>query len=86
MDEAEKFGVDAVLSRDGSALASRVVVANYERLHYFDPDRFGGVVCDESSILKNFAGERRGPGEVLYNAVDTEHFRPALPGPRDSGA
>lgn len=33
-----------------------------------------------------FLGERRGPGEVLYNAVDTQHFRPALPGLRDSGA
>ncbi len=27
-----------------------------------------------------FLGEREGPGEVLYNAIDTEHFRP--PGDR----
>ncbi len=25
---------------------------------------------------RKFLGEREGPGEVLYNAIDTEHFRP----------
>jgi hypothetical protein len=54
--EAEKFGVDAIRSLDGSHDGARVVVANYERLHLFDPSNFGGVVCDESSILKNFDG------------------------------
>lgn len=55
--EAEKFGVEAVRSGDGKfGTAARVVVTNYERLHHFDRDRFAGVVCDESSILKNFDG------------------------------
>jgi hypothetical protein len=35
------------------------VVANYERLHHFRAVDFAGVVCDESSILKNFDGETR---------------------------
>jgi hypothetical protein len=55
--EAEKFGIEAVRSRDGKA--SRVTVTNYERLHYFNPTDFVGVVCDESSILKNFDGVRK---------------------------
>lgn len=55
--EAQKFGIPAVRSRDGAMPAdARVVVANYERLHYFSPDDFAGVVCDESSILKHFTG------------------------------
>ena len=54
--EAEKGGVDAVRSTDGTHSGARVVVANYERLHMFDPHSFAGVVCDESSILKNFDG------------------------------
>jgi hypothetical protein len=53
--EAAKFGVDAACSRDGSVPAG-ITITNYERLHHFDPDRFGGIVCDESSILKNFDG------------------------------
>lgn len=53
--EAEKFGIEAARSQDGSIPAG-IVVTNYERLHYFDPTQFDGVVCDESSILKHFRG------------------------------
>lgn len=60
--EAKTFGVECVRSQDGKVPAgmARVIVTNYERLHLFDPDHFGGMVCDESSILKNFNGTRRG--------------------------
>jgi hypothetical protein len=58
--EAEKFGIGAARSHAGEMPAERIVIANYERLHHFDPTDFGGVVCDESSILKNFDGVRRG--------------------------
>lgn len=55
--EGEKFGVECVKSSDGKfPSGARVVVTNYERLHYFNPDDFSGAVCDESSILKNFDG------------------------------
>ena len=57
--EANKFGVDAMGSRDGTHSGCGVVVTNYERLHYFEPDQFGGVVCDESSAIKAFEGKRR---------------------------
>jgi hypothetical protein len=56
--EADKFGVEAKVSRDGS-LPARIVITNYERLHYFDSSDFVGAVCDESSILKNFDGATR---------------------------
>lgn len=56
--EAEKFGIEAHRSTDGTVRPG-INVANYERLHYFDPADFGGVVCDESSILKSFDGVRR---------------------------
>lgn len=53
--EGQKFGIECERSRDG-AIRSRIVVANYELLHRFDPSAFSGVVCDESSILKHFSG------------------------------
>ena len=53
--EAEKFHIDAARSGNGE-LDSQIVVTNYERLHHFSPKDFEGVVCDESSILKNFDG------------------------------
>jgi hypothetical protein len=56
--EAAKFGIAAIVSRDGS-VAEGITITNYDRLHRFDPDDFGGVVCDESSAIKSFDGERR---------------------------
>lgn len=57
--EAAKFGIDAAKLYDCSDPAPRVWVLNYERLHQIDPSKFAGIVCDESSILKNFDGVRR---------------------------
>jgi hypothetical protein len=56
--EAAKFGIEAKQSRDGKH-SGGIVVTNYERLHYFDESDFCAVVCDESSILKNFGGSTR---------------------------
>lgn len=56
--EATKFGIEAGVSRDGH-VAAPVTITNYERLHHFDPADFAGMVCDESSAIKSFDGERR---------------------------
>lgn len=59
VNEGKKFGIEVTHRREGLHDGDRIVVTNYERLHYFNPGDFGGVVCDESSILKNFDGETR---------------------------
>jgi len=56
--EADKFGIEAELSREGEASA-RITITNYEQLHKFNSADFSGVVCDESSILKSFSGATR---------------------------
>lgn len=56
--EAEKFGINVHLSRDGS-LRDGINITNYEQLHLFNAGDFAGMVCDESSILKNFDGTRK---------------------------
>ena len=43
--EAQKFGADAAVSRNGSTPAS-ITITNYERIDKFNPDDFAGVVCD----------------------------------------
>lgn len=53
--EAERFGLFGKVERDGTATYP-VTITNYERLDRFDLSRFGGIVADESSILKNFSG------------------------------
>lgn len=57
--EAHDFGFEAARSMRGE-ISAPIIITNYERLHLFDPSMFGGVVCDESSILKSFDGVRRG--------------------------
>ena len=57
--EAEKFGIQAMHSKTGLPPDARIVVTNYERLHYFSPNDFAGVVADESSILKNVHGKTK---------------------------
>ena len=57
-NEANRFGVEVARSKQGE-IASPIVITNYERLHLFHTEMFGGVVCDESSILKSFDGVRK---------------------------
>ncbi len=58
--EGEKFDIECRRSKMGEMPDHpTIVVANYERLHYFDPDDFVGCMCDESSILKNFDGKTK---------------------------
>lgn len=57
IEEANKFGIAA--ERASATSLSQIQVTNYERLHLLDPSRYGGVVCDESSILKSFNGVYR---------------------------
>lgn len=80
--EAEKFGVEARQSRDGNS-AGHVVVTNYERLHYFNAGDFGGVVCDESSVLKSFAGQRRGGITSFMRKVPYRLLQTATAAPND---
>lgn len=66
LHEAEKFGIEA--HRAGiNAKTTAIQVINYEQLHKLNPNNYGGVVCDESSILKNFDG--------TYKAEITEFMR-----------
>ncbi len=56
--EGEKFGIECFLSNDGQP-KGKITVSNYEKLHLFDHHDYESVVCDESSILKNFNGTRK---------------------------
>jgi len=80
--EAEKFSIEATHSRDGK-INSGIVITNYERLHYFQPKDFAGVVCDESSILKSFAGARKQEITAFMRQVDYRLLQTATAAPND---
>lgn len=58
LEEAIKFGIEARRAYPGKQDAA-IHVTNYEKLHYYDATDYAGIVCDESSILKNFDGTRK---------------------------
>lgn len=51
--EGAAIGIDVNVCADDSDVRGGVNVTNYDKLHRFDPERFGGVVLDESSIIKH---------------------------------
>lgn len=82
--EAEKFGVEARLCRDGQVRpGDHIVVTNYEREHLFRPDDFGAVICGESSILKSFDGAIRGALTQFMRKVPYRLLETATAAPND---
>jgi hypothetical protein len=83
INEAERIGIsDIAHSKDG-ALTAKIIVCNYERLHLLNPDDFGCVMLDESSILKNFAGKTRDQIVAFIKRVPYRFLSTATPSPND---
>lgn len=57
--EGGKFGLKAQIVRSADDCAAGVNVTNYQKIEHFDLSKFGGVVLDESSILKSTDGKYR---------------------------
>lgn len=79
--EADKFNIYANKSSTGKV--HDITITNYERLHYFDPSSFSGVVCDESSILKNFDGKRKAEITQFMRKVKYRSLWTATAAPND---
>lgn len=81
--EAEKLGIDDIeYSKDGNH-TKKIVICNYERLHYFNDDDFIGVICDESSILKNFDGKIKNQITSFIKKIPYRFLSTATPSPND---
>lgn len=83
IEEAERIGVDGVAHSKTGKVTSKITVCNYERLHLLNPDDFVGVMLDESSILKNFAGKIRDQVVAFIRKVPYRFLSTATPSPND---
>ena len=83
VEEAEKFGIDCSRNMTGHVKGKKIFVTNYERLHHFDHSDFGGVVCDESSVIKNFDGARKGEITEFMKQVRYRQLCTATAAPND---
>lgn len=80
--EAARFGIDATVSRDGTAHAP-ITITNYQSLHKFSAADFAGVVIDESSILKSFTGKVRTQCIEMFAKTPYKLACTATPSPND---
>ena len=81
--EAEKLGIDDIeYSKDGKH-TKKIVICNYERLHYFNSEDFVGVILDESSILKNFDGKIKTQVTSFVKKIPYRYLSTATPSPND---
>ena len=83
IDEAHKIGIDDIeYSKDGKH-TKKIVICNYERLHYFDSNDFAGIILDESSILKNFNGKIKKKITIFIKKINYRFLSTATPAPND---
>lgn len=81
--EGKRFGYNARVIRSQAEARAGINICNYDRLGDLDPDWFGAVVLDESSVLKSFAGKT---SRGLVSAFQGHRFRlaaTATPAPND---
>jgi superfamily II DNA or RNA helicase len=83
VEEGQRLGITVRHIGDRSEHGDCIEVCNYDRLHRLDCGRFGGVVLDESSILKDYSGATR---NAIIDAFQRTPFRlacTATPAPND---
>jgi len=81
--EAEKLGIDDIEHTRDGRISKKIVICNYERLHYLNPSDFAACICDESSILKNFDGKTKQQITEFMRKMDYRFLATATPAPND---
>lgn len=81
--EGVKFDIPANICRSQDDVQSGVNISNYEMLGHFDPSAFGGIVLDESSILKNYGGYYRKQLVEFAEGIQFRLAATATPAPND---
>lgn len=83
LKEAEKIGVPDVYQTIKGELKGKIIICNYERLHFLDPKDFECVICDESSILKNSKGAIKNMVVSFMRKMPYRFLSTATPSPND---
>ena len=81
--EAAKFGQPVKVIRSPDDIGPGVNVCNYEMLHHFNPASFGGLILDESSIIKSFTGKTTRALMEFGQSIPFRLAATATPAPND---
>lgn len=84
IQEGNKFGIEVWgIKENQHGYFRGIYITNYEQLDNIDCSLFGGIVLDESSILKNFEGQIK--GQIIEGFQNTPYKLActATPSPND---
>ncbi|MDW5300731.1 MAG: SNF2-related protein [Sedimentibacter sp.] len=81
--EGLKFGIEVTICRSQQDVKKGINITNYEMLEHFNPNEFDGIVLDESSIIKSFAGKTTQQMLDLFKFVEYKLACTATPAPND---
>lgn len=81
--EANFIGVPDVYQTIKGEIKGKIIICNYERLHFLNPNDFEGCILDESSILKNFDGKIKGQITAFIKKIPFRFLSTATPSPND---
>lgn len=79
----ELLGYDIRYVRSMDEIETDIVITNYEMVEHFDPDYFGAVVLDESSILKGLTSVYRKKLTEMFAETPYKLCCTATPAPND---
>lgn len=78
IEEGQRFGIEVSHYGEGD-----IQIINYDQIDNITTNQFGGVVLDESSILKNFTGETKKKIIDLFGSTPYKLCCTATPSPND---
>lgn len=81
--EGERIGIPVTVCRSGDDVQPGINITNYDRLHKFNPESFGGVVLDESSIIKHHDAKTFGILKDAFRDTPYKLAATATPAPND---
>lgn len=87
INEGKKFGYDVTEIDDTVETMpenGRIYITNYDNMDHIESSLFGGIVLDESSILKNFAGKTKQKLVDDYMTTPYKLCCTATPSPNDT--
>lgn len=81
--EGQKFNYTVNICRTQEDVKPGINITNYEMLDHFDLEQFGGIVLDESSILKHYNSKMRTQIIETCQSVKYKLSCTATPAPND---
>lgn len=81
--EASKIDTDVKYVRSQEEVSGMLSITNYEMVEHFEPDSFGAIVLDESSILKAIDGKTKAKMIEMFALTPFKLACTATPAPND---